>query len=77
MGGKKGSPYEDGHRVPFLVRYPQGGITGRRTIDALRSYVDFMPTLLELCSEPVPEASSFHGLTLVPLMRGEDGKAMA
>jgi arylsulfatase A-like enzyme len=72
MRGVKGSPYEGGHRVPFLLWYPAGGAVGGRDIDALASYVDFMPTVLGLCGVRVPEGRLFHGRSLVPLLRGED-----
>ena len=45
MRGLKGSPYDGGHRVPFLVRWPAGGVSTARTIEQLTSYVDFMPTI--------------------------------
>jgi arylsulfatase A-like enzyme len=73
MRGKKGSPYEGGHRVPFMVRYPDAGIKGGRDIDPLTGYIDFMPTLLELCGIPKPSRISFHGRSLVPLMREGPG----
>ncbi len=75
MRGKKGSPYEGGHRVPFFMRYPGGGITGGRDVDILASYVDLMPTLLELCGVTVKEGRSLHGRSLVPSIenRGSDG----
>ncbi len=73
MRGKKGSPYEGGHRVPFLLRYPAGGFTGGKDIDTLTSYVDFMPTLLDLCCVTPPAEKSFHGRSLLPLMNGESG----
>ena len=77
MRGKKGSPYEGGHRVPFLIRYPNGHIAGGRDIDALTSYVDFMPTLLDLCGVEVPAGRTFHGQSLAPLLRGADDSAWA
>ena len=55
MRGIKVSPYEGGHRVPFILDYPRlqqgrgGGGGGGRDVDTLTSYVDFMPTILELC----------------------------
>ena len=77
MRGKKGSPYEGGHRVPFLIRYPNGHIAGGRDIDALTSYVDFMPTLLDLCGVEVPAGRTFHGQSLAPLLRGADDATWA
>ena len=71
MRGSKGSPYDGGHRVPFLVRWPDGGISTARTIEQLTSYVDFMPTLLDLCGVDVPAGRSFHGESLRPLLAGD------
>ncbi len=73
MRGKKGHPYEGGHRVPFLIRYPNGGISGGVDCDTLTSYVDFMPTMLDLCGVAVPQNRTFHGRSLVPLVRGDAG----
>ncbi len=77
MRGRKGSPYEGGHRVPFLLRYPAGGAAGGRDVDALTSYVDFMPTILDLCGLDAPVGRSFNGRSLVPLIRGEADAAGA
>ena len=75
MRGKKGSPYEGGHRVPFLIRYANGKVLGGRDLDALASYVDFMPTLLDLCNAEVPAERSFHGQSLAPMLRGANPPA--
>ncbi len=72
MRGKKGSPYEGGHRVPFLLRYADGGFVHGRDVDALTSYVDFMPTLLDLCGISVSPERTFHGQSLTPLLNGEE-----
>ena len=73
MRGTNGSPYEGGHRVPFLIRYPAGGFPGGQDIDTLTSYVDCMPTLLDLCDVTPPAEKSVHGRSLLPLMNGESG----
>ena len=75
MRGKKGSPYEGGHRVPFLIRFPDGRISGGRDMEALTSYVDFMPTLLELCGVDIPSGRGFHGRSLASMLRGGDPPA--
>ncbi|MFI4934346.1 MAG: arylsulfatase [Caulobacterales bacterium] len=70
MRGFKGSMYEGGHRIPFLMRWPAGGIGGR-SVTALAAYIDLMPTLLDLCGVAVPAGRSFHGASLARLARGE------
>ncbi len=66
MRGKKGSEYDGGHRVPFFVYWPKGGVAGGRDVSALAAHVDVMPTLTELCGlkpEPVVkgDGASFAG----------------
>jgi arylsulfatase A-like enzyme len=68
MRGKKSSPYDGGHRVPFFLHWPEGGYTTGKDIDSLTSYVDFMPTLIEMCQLTIPETLSFDGTSLVPLL---------
>ena len=69
MRGKKGSAYEGGHRVPFFLHYPAGGLNRGRDVDELASYVDLMPTLLELCGvKDRPAGHAFHGRSLLPLL---------
>ena len=45
MKGKKGSPYEGGHRVPFYLHWPAGGITKQHDVKTLTHAVDVVPTL--------------------------------
>jgi arylsulfatase A-like enzyme len=47
--------YEAGIEIAFIVRWPEGGISGGRTCDWLLSNVDFLPTLLDLIDVPVPD----------------------
>lgn len=55
MKGTKNSEYEGGHRVPFLISYPDGDITGGRDVEALTAHLDVMPTLATLCNIELPE----------------------
>lgn len=47
LRGCKGDLYEGGIRVPMIVRWP-GQIPAGKTSDAVWSFVDFMPTALEI-----------------------------
>lgn len=60
-------------RSPLLIRVP--GVTGRGTRTAeLASTVDLYPTLAEVCGlEPEGLAAPLDGVSLVPLLRGQDG----
>ncbi|MDX9978847.1 MAG: arylsulfatase [Lentisphaeria bacterium] len=69
LRGFKGSEYEGGHRIPWLMRWPDGGVKGGKDVDELTAYIDFMPTMLDLCGIPVPPERSFHGRSLAPLAR--------
>lgn len=77
MRGYKGSSYEGGHRVPFFIRWPTGGIGGStesaRDIDALTAHFDLMPTLLDLCGvEAEPSvAEGYDGQSLAGVLRGD------
>ncbi len=71
MRGRKASVYEGGQRVPFFVRWPDGGIDGGKDIENLSAHVDFFPTLAELCDLPMPTDRVMDGLSLAPLLKGE------
>jgi len=73
LRGKKGSPYDGGHRVPFILHWPEGGYTEGRDLDTLVANVDFLPTLCDLCDVPVSDESLDHinGTSLKPLLQGE------
>lgn len=71
MRGAKCWEYEGGHRVPFFLSLPETLQEGGRDIHELTSYIDFMPTILDLCDIPVPEERTFHGRTLKPLLNGD------
>lgn len=67
MRGIKGSPYDGGHRVPFFVYWPDGNISRGKDIADITSYVDFMPTMLDLCGIEINNIN-FDGTSLKPLI---------
>ncbi|TKG96117.1 N-acetylgalactosamine 6-sulfate sulfatase [Puteibacter caeruleilacunae] len=48
MRGRKASEYDGGHRVPFIIRWPQGGSVGGKTLNELTAHVDILPTLASM-----------------------------
>ncbi len=69
LRGKKGSPYEGGHRVPLFMYWPDGGFTEGRDINQLTANIDLLPTLIDLCGLEGPTEERFHGISLAPLFR--------
>ncbi|MFV1450791.1 arylsulfatase [Maribacter sp. HS] len=51
LRGTKSSPYEGGHRVPFLIHWPKGNITSKnqKNSNDLVAHVDILPTFAALC----------------------------
>lgn len=66
MRGKKGSCYEGGHRVPFFLQWPNGGIIKGKDISTITSYIDVMPTIIDLCG--ISTTIPFDGRSLKPLI---------
>jgi len=71
MRGQKGSYYEGGHREPFFIRWPDGGLGKARDIDELSVITDVLPTLIELCGLTPPEGAKFDGVSLAAVLKGE------
>jgi len=71
MRGNKSSQYDGGHRVFGFVHFPPAGISGGRIVRNITAHIDILPTLLELTGIEVPEGLAFDGMSLVPLLRGD------
>ncbi|MEO6065545.1 MAG: sulfatase-like hydrolase/transferase, partial [Bryobacteraceae bacterium] len=71
MRGVKGAPYEGGHRVPFFIRWPGGGLGKPRDIPRLAAHIDVLPTLIDLVGLAAPKAAHFDGVSLAPLLTGK------
>ena len=67
MRGKKGSEYEGGHRVPFIIRWPNGNIEAGKSVEELTAHIDILPTLIDLCKLPASKID-FDGASLRDLL---------
>lgn len=72
MRGKKGSPYEGGHRVPLYVSWPNGELREPADIDELVHVQDLLPTLIDLLGLTPPPGARFDGISIAPLLRGRE-----
>jgi arylsulfatase A-like enzyme len=69
LKGYKGTYYEGGIRVPFLVKWP--GIVApesRCTVPVIG--VDVYPTICEIAGAALPHNQPLDGVSLVPLLKG-------
>lgn len=70
---RKGSVYEGGIRVPFFIKWT-GILESGKKIDRIAVHIDVLPTLLDVCNIKKPEGVLMDGLSLMPLLIGEDVK---
>lgn len=61
MKGRKGSPYDGGHRVPFFMYWPNGNFKHGKDVSDLTAHFDVLPTLVDLLNLETPEKANFDG----------------
>ncbi len=72
MRGQKGSEYDGGHRVPFFLHWPAGGMDEMKKVDTLCHAVDVAPTLLDLIGGKKPEGYRFDGMSIRPVLEARE-----
>jgi arylsulfatase A-like enzyme len=73
MKGGKGNGYDGGHRVPFLIRWPDGSLTGGKDVDTLTAHIDVLPSLVDLCRLSA-EDTPFDGISFASALQGKPGR---
>lgn len=69
MRGVKSTVYEGGHRVPFFIHWPAGGLTGGQDRSQLTAHLDVLPTLADLCGFDLPESLELDGVSFAEVLR--------
>lgn len=69
--GAKATTYEGGFRVPSIMYWP-GQIPPHRTNNEIVCGLDIFPTLAELCGAEIPSDLEIDGLSIVPLLKGNN-----
>ncbi len=69
----KGTLFEGGIRVPFIVRWPKGIAKGK-TFDAPVSTLDVLPTILAAAGLDAPKEPGLDGVDLLPYVNGENSR---
>lgn len=68
MRGSKGSLYEGGIRVPFIMQWKGGGVPAGETFDRPVSSLDVLPTLLAVAGATPP--LGLPGVDILPYLKG-------
>ncbi len=68
--GRKGSTFEGGMHVPFIVHWPQF-IPQAKTVSAMASGIDLLPTVLDILDLPAPDDRELDGRSLLGILSGD------
>lgn len=68
LRGGKGTLYEGGIRVPFIVRWP-GVVPAGTTSDVPVAHVDFYPTLADIGGARLPASQAMDGVSFAPVLK--------
>ncbi len=73
MRGMKTELWDGGHRVPCFINWLQGNFKNiGNEVSGLAQVQDILPTLVDLCDLTKPSPISFDGMSLAPVLRGEE-----
>ena len=67
----KGHPYEGGHRVPFIVRWP-GHVEPNTTSDYLFNLTDMLATFADVTGGELPDEAGVDSISMLPVLLGEE-----
>lgn len=67
--GKKGDAWDGGHRIPLIVKWPEGikeaGVSNRTV-----GLVDILATLAELTGQSLPDGQAEDSFSFLPILKG-------
>jgi arylsulfatase A-like enzyme len=71
MRGTKSSQYDGGHRVPFIIRWPDGKLEAGKSLSDLTAHVDILPTLSSLAGITYTSEKVMDGTDISKYILGE------
>lgn len=72
LRGIKSDTWEGGHRVPFVVSWPGGGISAGRPNDALVAQIDLFASLAALLDRPLETGAAPDSVDMFDAIAGRD-----
>jgi arylsulfatase A-like enzyme len=75
LRGSKADIWDGGHRVPFVVRWPQGGVKAGSENTQLICHTDLFATAAEITGQPVPAGAAEDSVSILPALDGKKIKS--
>jgi len=75
LRGSKADIWDGGHRVPFIVRWPSGGVKPGSTSDQLICHTDLFATAAEITAAALPAGSAEDSVSFLPALTGKPIKS--
>jgi arylsulfatase A len=70
LRGSKADIWDGGHRVPFIVRWPDGGVKAGSATDHLVCLSDLFATTAEMLGASIPESAAEDSFSFYSVLRG-------
>lgn len=67
----KGYPYEGGHRIPFIARWPEK-ISAGTTSDYTLTMTDLFATAADLVDQELPNDAAVDSISVLPILLGKE-----
>jgi arylsulfatase A len=71
LRGMKFDSWEGGHRIPFIISWPAGNLTGGQRNEALISLTDVFATIAGITGYPLPENSAEDSYDILPALKDQ------
>ncbi|NQZ57046.1 MAG: arylsulfatase, partial [Lentisphaeraceae bacterium] len=71
LRGRKADIFEGGHRVPYIVSWPKGGVKPGSVCDAAVCLTDLIATCAEIVGTQLSAAAGVDSVSNLPLLRGQ------
>ncbi len=69
LRGAKHTIYEGGVRLPTVIHWPKGGLSGGRSWNGLCGHLDLFPTLIDMAGLKMPATRPLDGRNIWPALR--------
>jgi arylsulfatase A-like enzyme len=67
----KGTFYEGGIKIPYIIRWPTG-LESEQVYEKTISSLDIYPTICNAANAPIPETTQLDGVDLMPYLTGKN-----